>query len=321
MGRGMQETNERSRQESGNVGSIVPSPARFCKGREGGCYKHIGKGRQDGVRKVSPDGRLDSRLDLQCQSPAFWHWALQVQRPATSSSPPLPSPPQDVWRSKGQKWKPQKTVCVTFLSLPRRPSFIFSRPSTFHHPLFRPCPCPSSRLVYIGEARSLLFWFRAQMALACLWQRIKPPVSPFASMCKRSGQRTSNRRRKKKGGGRNAREGEGEREEEGVREKGKKKKNLRLSVKQHSALMFHGIPGRVNSNSCKNSQPAFTFAGFFFFFLFVFRLHQPLHESGCNFCRVSVCLEVLSHATQAVCRVVEGGERSELLTTFCSIYM
>lgn len=50
-----------------------------------------------------------------------------------------------------------------------------------------------------------------------------------------------------------------------MREKGKKKKNLRLSVKQHSALMFHGIPGRVNSNSCKNSQPAFTFAGFFFF--------------------------------------------------------
>lgn len=32
MGRGMQETNERSRQESGNVESIVPSPARFCKG-------------------------------------------------------------------------------------------------------------------------------------------------------------------------------------------------------------------------------------------------------------------------------------------------
>lgn len=59
MGRGMQETNERSRQESGNVGSIVPSPARFCKGREGGCNKHIGKGRQDGVRKVSPDGRTD----------------------------------------------------------------------------------------------------------------------------------------------------------------------------------------------------------------------------------------------------------------------
>lgn len=32
MGRGMRETNERSRQESGNVESIVPSPARFCQG-------------------------------------------------------------------------------------------------------------------------------------------------------------------------------------------------------------------------------------------------------------------------------------------------
>lgn len=61
MGRGMQETNERSRQESGNVESIVPSPARFCKDwdvgedrREGGGvggYQRRGKGGETGCEK------------------------------------------------------------------------------------------------------------------------------------------------------------------------------------------------------------------------------------------------------------------------------
>lgn len=32
MGRGMQETNERSRQESGNAESIVPSPRKVLRG-------------------------------------------------------------------------------------------------------------------------------------------------------------------------------------------------------------------------------------------------------------------------------------------------
>lgn len=82
----------------------------------------------------------------------------------------------------------------------------------------------------------------------------------------------------KKEGGKECERGGGEGE-------GGKKKKTSGSVKQHSALMFQGIPGRVNSNSCKNSQPAFTFAGFFFV---VFRLHQPLQESAFNF-RLSGC--------------------------------
>lgn len=146
---------------------------------------------------------------------------------ASSSFPPSAGRME----SKGQKWKPQKTVYVsgdgepTSLPLPCCPSFIFSpfhSPLNFPSPTFPPLPLVSSRVYRGGALRS--FWFRAQMALACLWQRIKPPVSPFASMCKRSGQRTSNRRRKKKGG-RNVRE---RGREERVGEKEKKKKNLRL---------------------------------------------------------------------------------------------
>lgn len=158
MGRGMQETNERSRQESGNVGSIVPSPARFCKGREGGCYKLIGKGRQDGVRKVSPDGRTDRRLDLQRQSPAFWHWALQVQRPAASSSPPHTHPPAGRMEVKGSEMETTKDSLRHF-SLPSPPPLFYflsplHSPLNFPSPSFPPLPLPlvPSR-VYRGGAQ------------------------------------------------------------------------------------------------------------------------------------------------------------------------
>lgn len=121
---------------------------------------------------------------------------------------------------------------------------------TFHHPLStrRPPRPPALFLISYRRRRRPCVWFRAQMALACLWQWIKPPVSPFASMCKWSGQRTSNRRK----GGRNARK---------ERKKTHTQKNP-SAVKQHSTLMFHGIPGRVNSNACKNRQPAFLFPAF-----------------------------------------------------------
>lgn len=160
------------------------------------------------MRKVSPDGHTDG-------------WTCSLLVPSSEPAPPPAGPAGPAayrrwWRlvfpsagrmeSKGQKWKPQKTVCVSgggahFSSPPCCPSFIFSplhSPLNFPSPTFPPLPLVSSR-VYRGGARRS-FWFWAQMALACLWQRIKPPVSPFASMCKRSGQRTSNRRRKKKGG-------------------------------------------------------------------------------------------------------------------------
>lgn len=67
---------------------------------------------------------------------------------------------------------------------------------------------------------------------------------------------------------------------EGERGKECEEKNP-SAVKQHPTLMFHGIPGRVNSNACKNSKPAFLLLfvpGHFmnqvltFFFLFFFFL-------------------------------------------------
>lgn len=130
--------------------------------------------------------------------------------------------------SEGQDWKPQKTVCVsvawflfqtsplaplvppTFLSPPSffshfplslSPALNFPSPSL--HPSSPAClpACLPRSSSHIGDAEGLYVWFWAQMALACLWRWIKPPVSPFASMCKWSGQRTSNRGK----GGRNAR--------------------------------------------------------------------------------------------------------------------
>lgn len=100
-------------------------------------------------------------------------------------------------------------------------SFNFPTPSL--HPSSPACPVS---LTY-RRCRSPDVWFWAQMVLACLWRWIKPPVSPLLSMCKWSGQRTSNKGK----GGRN------------VREKNR-------TVKQHPTLMFHGIPGRLNSNAC-----------------------------------------------------------------------
>lgn len=139
-------------------------------------------------------------------------------------------------------------VPPTFLSPPLFFSFL-PLALNFPSPSFHPSsPPPALFLISYRRRRRPCVWFRAQMALACLWQWIKPPVSPFASMCKWSGQRTSNRRK----GGRNARK---------ERKKTHTQKNP-SAVKQHSTLMFHGIPGRVNSNACKNRQPAFLFPAF-----------------------------------------------------------
>lgn len=182
--------------------------------------------KRDTVRKVSPDGQTaaaKSRLLALGSEPPLaagrYGGQLPMDGRASSSFPsagPLESKGSEMETTKDSLR--QRRRSTTSLPLPAAPllfSLPSTRPSTFHHPLFRPCLW--SRLVYIGEARRS-FWFRAQMALACLWQRIRPPVSPFASMCKRSGQRTSNRRRKKKGG----KECEGE---EGGREgEGEKKK-------------------------------------------------------------------------------------------------
>ncbi len=135
---------------------------------------------------------------------------------------------------------PLSPSCTSYLSV--SPSFFSLFPSfsllTFLLLLSIHPPPPAPLLLSYRRRRRPYVWFWAQMALACLWRRIKPPVSPFASMCKWSGQRTSNRGK----GGRNAME--------------KKKRNSR-TVKQHPTLMFHGIPRRVNSNACKNCQPAF----------------------------------------------------------------
>lgn len=101
--------------------------------------------------------------------------------------------------SAGQNWKPQKTVCFSIawlfylppLFLPPFFPFFISPPLNFPSPAFHPSPLPPlPPSSHIRDAERLV---RAQMALACLWQWIRPPVSPFASMCKRSGQRTSNR--------------------------------------------------------------------------------------------------------------------------------
>lgn len=59
MGKGMQETNECSRQESGNVETIVPPPQDSAGG---GC-KHIGReGR--GVRKVTPERQTVTSIQI-----------------------------------------------------------------------------------------------------------------------------------------------------------------------------------------------------------------------------------------------------------------
>lgn len=114
-------------------------------------------------------------------------------------------------------------------------SFSFFSLLTFHLPLSVRPPPPAPSLLSYRRHRSPDVWFWAQMVLACLWRWIKPPVSPLPSMCKWSGQRTSNKGK----GGRNVR-----------------KKKPR-TVKQHPTLMFQGIPGRLNSKLVKNCQPAF----------------------------------------------------------------
>lgn len=90
---------------------------------------------------------------------------------------------------------------LSFSSLSLSPALNFPSPSL--HPSSPAClpACLPRSSSHIGDAEGLYVWFWAQMALACLWRWIKPPVSPFASMCKWSGQRTSNRGK----GGRNAR--------------------------------------------------------------------------------------------------------------------
>lgn len=96
---------------------------------------------------------------------------------------------------------PLAPCCTSYLSV--SPSFfshfpLFLSPLTFRLSIHPP---PTLSLLSYRRCRRPGVWFWAQMALACLWQWIKPPVSPFPSMCKWSGQRTSNRGK----GGRNVR--------------------------------------------------------------------------------------------------------------------
>lgn len=89
----------------------------------------------------------------------------------------------------------------TFLSPPLFSPISLSLSPNFPSPLSIRPPPPAPFLLSYRRRRRPCVWFWAQMALACLWRWIKPPVSPFASMCKWSGQRTSNKGK----GGRNAR--------------------------------------------------------------------------------------------------------------------
>lgn len=186
MGKGMQETNERSRQESGNVETIVPPPQDSAGwvgggGGSGGVRTHR-KGGEMGCEKSHLRGSVASRVRhvprcVPCAS--FWtrvHAAAHAGHIAASAYRChlvfLSRPLHRMYRVKGSEMETTKDslrqcspvlvpapfplphlVPPTFLIPPLLLLSLFSLPSpflTFHHPLFHPpspaCPCSSSRI-------------------------------------------------------------------------------------------------------------------------------------------------------------------------------